>query len=84
MAYTYILMASPTQEQEYVHMCVCVSFQRLEVAKLLQHLLLTGCVRPPCVTYIRTHVGMYIVENVLHKPISHQVTTETIHQYILP
>ena len=26
----------------YIHVCVCVSFQGVEVAKLLQHLLLTG------------------------------------------
>ena len=54
MAHTYILMASPTQEQKYVHayirayMCMCVSFQSVEVAKLLQHLLLTGLSYLPC------------------------------------
>ena len=53
MAHTYILMASPTHEQKYVHayicayMCMCVSFQSVEVAKLLQHLL-TGLSYLPC------------------------------------
>ena len=32
----------------YIHVYVCVSFQRVEVAKLLQHLLLTGLSYLPC------------------------------------
>ena len=32
----------------YVHVCVCVLFQRVEVVKLLQHLLLTGLSYLPC------------------------------------
>ena len=32
----------------YIHVYVCVSFQRVEVAKLLQHVLLTGLSYLPC------------------------------------